>query len=63
MIGTYVLAPQRVVPLAYTPGIVTGTRHGLVEVKMPHKDKFLFQCFERSQLILIDPPFPIARIN
>ena len=55
--GTQVLAPQRVVPLAYTPGIVVGERRGLVEVKMPHKGNWLYQCFHAYQLLVIDSKY------
>lgn len=63
MIGSYVLCPQRVVPLAYTPGIVTGMLHGLFEVKMPHAGRWLYQCFAKEQLIVMDPPFSIEKPN
>ena len=63
MIGTYVLCPQRVVPLAYTPGVVIGTLRGLFEVKIPHAGRWLYQCFTKEQLIVMNPPSPIENID
>ena len=58
MIGLHVLAPMRKVPLAFTPAIVVGVwRNGLIEVKMPHKDRWLYQAFPKSELV------PIANTN
>ena len=55
--GTQVLAPMRIVPIAYTPGVVTKpdpTRPHLVHVEMPHKGRWLSQLFRPDQLIVID---------
>lgn len=63
MIGSYVLCPMRVVPLAYTPGVVVSQVRGLFEVKIPHAGRWLYQCFAREQLIVMDPPYAIDKTN
>lgn len=57
MIGLHVLAPMRKVPVAFTPAIVVGERDGLVEVKMPYKDRWVYQAFAKPDLV------PIANTN
>lgn len=55
--GTQVLAPQRVVPLAYTPGVVVGPNPHGIEVKMPHKGRWLYQVFKINQLLVVDSKY------
>lgn len=57
MIGLQVLAPMRKVPMAFSPTIVVGMRNDLVEVKMPYKDRWIYQAFPKPELV------PIANNN
>ncbi len=46
---------MRVCPIAYTPAVVVGPyRTHLIEVRMPHKGRWLFQAFFPDQLLVID---------
>jgi hypothetical protein len=48
---------MRKVPMAFSPAIVVGMRNDLVEVKMPYKDRWIYQAFPKPELV------PIANNN